>query len=123
MQVDPKRIDVILHIISFDIPIKYITPMALLGLFVNQIRFDATQYDNGYEDYPNWVHGIAGGLMLSVLALSLLIFVVWPDFWDVMGVDDRHGAQVALYAVRFLFISFLQQYTFRFRNACAHAYV
>lgn len=99
-QVDPKPRDVLLHIVSFDIPIKYICPMALLGLFVNQIIFDATKYDNGYENYPNWLHGVAGGVVLGVMVFSLLIFAIYPDFWDVMGVDQDQGAQVAYYAVR-----------------------
>lgn len=97
-QVDPKPRDVIIHIISFDIPIKYISPMALLGLFVNQIIVDAKK--SGYGDYPNWLHGVAGGVTLGLMVFSLLIFAVYPDFWDVMGVDKDQGAQVAFYAVR-----------------------
>lgn len=97
---DPKPRDVVLHIVTFDIPIKYLSPMVLLGLFVNQIIFDATKYDNGFKNHPDWLHGVVGGLVLGVLVFSLLIFAIYPDFWDVMGVDKDQGAQVAYYAVR-----------------------
>lgn len=82
----------------YDIPVKYISPIALLGLILGQILADAKKC-NGYNDYPNWLHGIAGGLVLGFLVLSLLTFVIYPDFWDVMGVDEQQGAQVAYYAV------------------------
>lgn len=97
---DPTPRDVLFHIISYDIPVKYISPLALLGLFVNQIIVDVNLYNNGYKDYPNWLHGVVGGLVLGAMGLSLVIFAVYPDFWDVMGVDENQGAQVAFYAVR-----------------------
>lgn len=96
---DPKPSDTILHIISYDIPIKYLCPAALLALFMNQIIFDATQFENGYGDYPNWLHGIAGGLVLGIMILALLTFAVYPDFWDKLGIDENMGAQVAYYPV------------------------
>ena len=99
MQVDPTPRDVALHIITFDVPIKYISPAALLGLLVNQILVDA-DYRNGYNNHPNWMHGVVGGLVLGAMLLSLLLFVAYPKFWDVMGVDENQGAQVAYYAVR-----------------------
>lgn len=36
LQIDPKPMDTILHIISYDVPIKFLCPPALLGLFLNQ---------------------------------------------------------------------------------------
>lgn len=89
-----------LHIISYDIPIKYLCPPALLGLLLNQIIFDASQYDNGYADLPNWMHGIAGGIVLGIMILSLFTFAVNPGFWDKLGVDETVGVQVARYPVR-----------------------
>lgn len=83
------------HIITFDVPIKYICPPALLGLFVNQAIFDATAYDNGYGDYPNWLQALAGTLVLGLMFGSLILFAVYPDFWDVMGVDADAGKQIA----------------------------
>ena len=97
---DPKPGDTMLHIISYDIPIKYLCPPALLGLLLNQIIFDATQYDNGYADLPNWMHGITGGIVLGIMILSLFTFAVNPGFWDKLGVDETVGVQVAHYPVR-----------------------
>jgi hypothetical protein len=86
-----------MHIITFDIPLKYIAPYTLLGMFAHQILHDVE--GNG-GNHPAWLDGVAGGGLLSVLLLSLLIFAVYPGFWDVMGVDENQGAQVAYYAVR-----------------------
>lgn len=55
----------LIHIVAFDIPIKFFCPIALLGLFVNQIIFDATEFENGYQNYPNWLHAIVGGIVLE----------------------------------------------------------
>ena len=41
-----------MHIITFDVTIKYICPPALLGLFINTAVSDANGFTNGYEDYP-----------------------------------------------------------------------
>jgi hypothetical protein len=112
---------VIIHIITFDVPLKYVAPITLLGLFVNQIILDATRFESGYNDHPAWLHGVAGGGLLAVLLISLLIFAVYPGFWDVMGVDEQQGAQVAYYAVcpphvPLAFIAWLL-----FLSCCAHA--
>lgn len=109
LQVDPKPWQVTLHVITYDIPIKYCAPAACLGLFVQQILVDANDYENGYKNYPDWLHGVVGGLVLGALVFSLLIFAVYPQFWDVMGIDENQGAQVAHYAVRFLCLPFLSQ--------------
>jgi hypothetical protein len=87
-----------MHLITFDIPLKYFAPITLLGMFVHQIILDATGKHVG--NHPAWLDGVAGGGLLSVLFLSLLTIAVYPGFWDVLGVDENQGAQVAYYAVR-----------------------
>eukprot|EP00892_Ulva_mutabilis_P009295 jgi/Ulvmu1/6738/UM030_0073.1 len=96
-QINPSETDTLIHVITFDVPIKYICPPALLGLFVNQAVFDATAYDNGYENYPNWLQSVAGILVLGTMFGSLILFAVYPDFWDVLGVDEEAGKQIATY--------------------------
>eukprot|EP00892_Ulva_mutabilis_P009294 jgi/Ulvmu1/6737/UM030_0072.1 len=93
----PSARDRLIHIITFDVPIKYICPPALLGLFVNQAIVDATAYSNGYEDYPDWLHSIAGVLVLGLMFGALIGFAICPDFWDVLGVDKDAGQHVANY--------------------------
>jgi hypothetical protein len=99
LQVDPTPTDTIIHIISYDIPVKYLCPPALLGLFMSQIIYDATKFDNGYGDYPNWLHGVAGGVVLGIMIISLVAFAVYPGFWDKLGVDENQGKQIAYYPV------------------------
>lgn len=97
MQINPTDTDRLIHMITFDVPIKYICPPALLGLFVNQAIYDATQFDNGYADYPNWLQSVAGVLVLGTMFGSLILFAVYPDFWDMLGVDENQGKQIATY--------------------------
>jgi hypothetical protein len=99
MQIDATPTQTVLQLITYDVPIKYLCAPALLGLFINQVIYDATKNDNGYGYYPNWMHGLAGGLVLGVMVLSLVAFAVYPDFWDVLGVDEQHGAPIAYYQV------------------------
>lgn len=98
MQVAPSPRDRLIHTITFDVPIKFICPPALLGLFVNQAIVDATAYSNGYEDYPDWLHSVAGVLVLGAMFAALIGFAVYPDFWEILGVDEDAGQQVANYA-------------------------
>ena len=97
MQVNPTNTERLIHMITFDVPIKYICPPALLGLFVNSAIYDATAFDNGYENYPNWLQAVAGTLVLGVMFGSLILFAIYPDFWDLMGVDENAGKPIASY--------------------------
>ena len=112
-QIAPSPRDRLIHILTFDVPIKFICPPALLGLFVNQAIVDATAYSNGYEDYPDWLHSVAGTLVLGLMFGALILFAVYPDFWDVLGVDENAGQPVANYDL-------LQQV--RPRRECMHAH-
>ena len=97
MQVNASQTDRLIHALSFDVPIKFICPPALLGLFINQAIYDATEYDSGYENYPAWLQAVAGTLVLGAMFGSLILFAVYPDFWDVMGVDENAGKPIASY--------------------------
>lgn len=107
LQVDPKPMDTMLHVISYDLPIKYLCPPALLGLLISQIIFDSDAGGYGGEEYPRWVHAVAGALVLGIMIISLLTFAVYPSFWDNLGVDENLGAQVAYYPVRVFLSAFV----------------
>ena len=79
---DPTPGETILHIVTFDVTIKYICPPALLALFINTAVTDSTVYSNGYENYPDWVHVVVALIVLGTMFGSLLVFALFPDFWD-----------------------------------------
>ena len=97
MQVNATETHRLIHALSFDVPIKYICPPALLALFVNQAIYDATEYENGYEDYPTWLQAVAGTVVLGTMFGSVALFAIYPGFWDVMGVDEDAGKPIAVY--------------------------
>lgn len=94
---NPKRWETILHIVTFDFMIKYICFPALLGLFVNQAVNDAVNFDNGYGDYPTWVHVVAGLVVLGIMFFFLVIFVIWPGFWDSLGGAETEEEKARIY--------------------------
>lgn len=85
---DPKRWETVVHIIFFDFMVKYISFPALLGLFINQAIADAVQYENGYQNYPDWLQITAGVIVLGSMFTSLAVFFVYPEFWDRLGMAD-----------------------------------
>jgi hypothetical protein len=82
---NPTRFDTTLHIVTFDICLKYFCPPILLTLFVNQAISDATEWDRGYKNYPLWVQLVAGVGVLGTMLAALIIFTVWPSMWDTFG--------------------------------------
>jgi hypothetical protein len=97
VQLRPTPRTRLLHILTFDVPIKYLCGPTLLSLSVIQAVADATKYDHGYLDRPKWLQCIAAIFVIGLMFGTLLVIGVYPDFWDNFGVDENAGQQVAIY--------------------------
>lgn len=86
---NPTRTQRIIHILTFDVMIKYFCFPALVGLFVTQAIADAKTGGYGGDSYPVWVHWVTGFLVIGMMAISLTIFVIYPGFWDAIGSKER----------------------------------
>jgi hypothetical protein len=93
----PSRWENVLFVITFDFMIKYICFPALLGLFVNQAIADSSNYDNGYNDYPDWLQVTAGVIVLGSMFSALIVFFIYPQFWDTLGGMNPDSDEVPVY--------------------------
>lgn len=93
---DSAKWENVLFVIFFDFMIKYICFPALLGLFVNQAVADSN-YTNGYLNYPDWLQVTAGIVVLGSMVSALVVFVIYPEWWDKLGGKNSGPDQVPLY--------------------------
>lgn len=69
------------------------------GCIVCQLVFGGSQAANAcsYGDYPTWVHVVAGIVVLGIMFFFLVVFVVWPGFWDSLGGPESEEDQKRIY--------------------------
>lgn len=50
-----------------------------------------------YQNYPDWLQITAGVIVLGSMFTSLVVFFVYPEFWDRFGMMDQDQASAVAY--------------------------